>query len=414
MSAAPSSSVRLQARITNGGGAWTLERDDDGVWIEVATGFNTIDQVTTFNIEQDTPALPAGAYDFRLTNQATDHVAGAQALFTLHVSKATLTFSLTGQTTVETPGPVYFSVNTTHALDAPVPVGEIVVKDVSSGAVVATSSQISGFGVEVDDVPAGIHQYQASFAGSADYAPATSDAWAVTVSGNVAHATSVRLSLTTFYPYKDGYRDTVGISGIRDEVETVAIRVYSPAGKLLKLTSLPSSSGAYATSWNGRSSSGALQPNGKYRILQSLTDSQGGTASYTSYVNLSSERLVYNTTYVNRTIAQAAYRSSSMISWDFQLPAAAVYKSLSLQIDGRTVLIPGGYFGAYDHRPCDGMSGPGCYRSTAGIGFTRKWWAKTLFPDHNRNGTHVTGTVWGGGQTLVYGARVKVTYATLM
>ena len=68
----------------------------------------------------------------------------------------------------------------------------------------------------------------------------------------------------------------------------MVIRVYSvKTGKLVRTASLPAGSGDYAWDWNGRSTSGKLQPSGKYRVAQQLTDAGANVASWTATITLS-------------------------------------------------------------------------------------------------------------------------------
>src|SRR6185295_14917656 len=122
--------------------------------------------------------------------------------------------------------------------------------------------------------------------------PGTSDSFEMTVVSDVLHASGVRVSAASIYPYKDGYKDTLKITGVREEPITVTIKIYKPSGGLLRTVTLAKGSGSYSWTWNGKTSSGSILPEGKYRITQTLKDAGTGVASFTSYVTLSKKRLV--------------------------------------------------------------------------------------------------------------------------
>jgi len=223
------------------------------------------------------------------------------------------------------------------------------------------------------------------------------------------------VSPTTFYPYKDGYLDTATISGVTGEVASVSVNIYNAAGTRVFTKALGNKDGAYSTSWNGRTSSGSQLPVGKYRVVQSFKDTTGHALSVTAYVNLSSKRLYTYTTYLNKTISQAAKHTSSMIGWEFVLPSATVYKSLTFQVYARSSLVPGIDMGGVDFRLCGRSTtwSTSCVASWGGVGGTTAWYSKSLFTTHNRLGRYVRGMVMASGSGVVYKARLKVIYGIL-
>ena len=84
----------------------------------------------------------------------------------------------------------------------------------------------------------------------------------------------------TFYPVKDNYRDTLKISGNRQEPIAVTIRIYNANNKRVALVTKSEATGAYSYSWNGRDGK-KLLPAGKYRIVQTLVDEAGTTRAVT-------------------------------------------------------------------------------------------------------------------------------------
>jgi hypothetical protein len=192
---------------------------------------------------------------------------------------------------------------------------------------------------------------------------------------------SITRSPATFYPYVDGYVDTVSIKGIRAEPVRVVVRVYSPTNKPLRALSAPMATGAFDVKWNGKSSSGVLQPAGKYKLVATANDEWGNVAVYTYYVNLSRKRL-YNYTYT-KTLDAGAYiahgtagsgrlsragsrytgglkissgsAGAASVAYNFTVPAATVYKSVRFEALGVSQ-IPGIFVGVQDWAACTGYS----------------------------------------------------------
>ena len=147
----------------------------------------------------------------------------------------------------------------------------------------------------------GVHQLTAEFSGNAVVTPAVSDPLLIEVVPDTVHVTSVRLLWHTFYPYRDGYRDALPITGTRLEPLTVTVRITNDAGALVALTTLPQVAGRYTWLWQGRTTSGTLLPAGRYTVRQTFRDSFGTTHNVTLGVTLSRKRLVWHTT----TVAKA-------------------------------------------------------------------------------------------------------------
>ena len=100
-----------------------------------------------------------------------------------------------------------------------------------------------------------------------------------TVVANTVSASSVSLSATSVYPYKDSWRDTVLVRGTRLEPLSVSIAVYSSKGTKVRSASYGRASGAYAWAWNGRTSSGRTLAAGRYKVVQTLADAYGARRS---------------------------------------------------------------------------------------------------------------------------------------
>jgi hypothetical protein len=176
------------------------------------------------------------------------------------------------------------------------------------------------------------------------------------------NAIGVGVSLTTFYPYKDAYKDTTSVRGTLNEIGTVSVAIYSMStGHRVLLKSLGPVSGPYGYAWNGRSVSGARQPAGKYRVVQTIRDTIGNIHSWTAYTTISNKRLYLHTVSITRsgaTIAAlgngpggscrtstSAYSRGMKLSsgslyaavgYSFKLPSATVYRSFKLSVTGRS------------------------------------------------------------------------------
>jgi hypothetical protein len=183
----------------------------------------------------------------------------------------------------------------------------------------------------------------------------------VVISDVAVSATGVGVSYATFYPYKDSYRDTVGIRGTPNEPVSVSAKVYNSSGRKVRSWSLATRTSAWSISWNGRNASGARLAAGKYKVVQTLRDTLGNTKSYTSYTTISTKRLYYHTAsqtkYGNQFSYAAAtpyadvntwscdfyrcvniygnlYDEFAYVRYNFKLPSATVYKTLKLSVLG--------------------------------------------------------------------------------
>ncbi|KQZ67078.1 FlgD immunoglobulin-like domain containing protein [Nocardioides sp. Root151] len=104
--------------------------------------------------------------------------------------------------------------------------------------------------------------------------------------------TSVSRSLTGFFPYVDGYRDTVTLRPTIDqesEVSTIRVAVLNSGGTVVR--NLPASPSWFR--WNGRTTSGAYAVAGTYRFRITLTDELGNSSVFIGApVVVSSKRLI--------------------------------------------------------------------------------------------------------------------------
>jgi hypothetical protein len=296
-------------------------------------------------------------------------------------------------------------------------------------------------------LPAGTTQYEAVYSGNAVNAGSTSPPITIVATPDTVRVSNVKTNSTSIYPYRDGYRDTVTMSGSRLEPLSVAIRVYSPTGSLVRGVTLARASGAYAYSWNGRNAAGTMLTVGKYRIVQTLTDAFSTVKSWTSYVTLSSKRLVTKTVYVTKagssvsakgdpgngsiTISTAGgyakltgqYPSGWVgVGYQFTLPSAAIYKSIRFEVYSKGPrAVPPKNVGAQNFHTCPLTSGAwdeGCFDHWSVLGSTGTvaiWQGANASVTTNRAGrtVRVMVSVQYSTQT-VYKARVKVVYGILV
>ena len=234
---------------------------------------------------------------------------------------------------------------------------------------------------------------------------------------------------------KDGYRDALTISGNRQESLAVTISIYNSNNKRVRLASKASAAGAYTYPWNGRNSKGDVLPSGKYRVVQRLVDTAGTAKSYASYVNLSTKKLV--------TLSKVITKNGSAISvqlgnakvsggtlrvkagsggaagggWQFKIPSAVIYKSISFRINAAAHLsAPPSQIAIQNFNTCTDWN-TSCFDRWKGIGSSsgaRKWYTTSGALSSHRNGHVVRGIVYvPQGTVYVYKAEVKVTYQIL-
>lgn len=297
------------------------------------------------------------------------------------------------------------------------------------------------------DVPSfslGSHTLHATYDGDATYEGSNGQT-VLQILTDVVEASGVGVSSASLYPYKDGYRDTVAIRGTRNEPASVAIRITSPTGKLVRTFAVAKASGGYSVGWNGTAATGGALAGGKYKVVQTLTDGAGTHLAVTSYVTISTKRLSTSTTYINQlgsayvakgsggggsvvrstsagTVQLIAGKSGSgyaVAGWELVLPSATVYKSITWQVYAKYVqsTSPTG-IGMQNFSQCARSSNwnDGCFDRWRGIGNSGSaaWYSTSGSVVTNRSGRYVRGIVEGVFMTTtVYKVRIKVTYAIL-
>lgn len=211
-------------------------------------------------------------------------------------------------------------------------------------------------------LPIGSHALEAVYSGAGLFRSSSVQLIQTIDSDLAVDVRGVTSTPSTFYPIVDGYKDKNRITGVRGEPISVLIKIYSVrTGRVVRAVPIALGTGAYAWQWNGKSKSGVLQPAGKYRIVQVLTDTAGNKLTVTTYVNSSRKRLHYRTATITRngeaysiwgdagdgsvSRAKSKYRRGVRlasghswvgIAYRFKLPSATVYKTISFKVLGRS------------------------------------------------------------------------------
>ena len=147
----------------------------------------------------------------------------------------------------------------------------------------------------------GSHTLTATYSGDGNYAPSEAHLTQTINADTAVDAIGLGVAYPAFYPFRDAYRDTEAIRGRLNETASVVIQIYSPSGSLIKTVNLGTRSpGAYVYNWNGRNSAGAILAEGRYKIVQRLTDVASNVRNATVYVGLSRKRLIWTTSTISR------------------------------------------------------------------------------------------------------------------
>jgi hypothetical protein len=293
----------------------------------------------------------------------------------------------------------------------------------------------------------GTTSYYAEYTGGTKVSDSTSDPIEVTVTDAVVHGRDFNVQYATFYPVNDGYRDTVTISAFRDEDISGTVKIYKPNGALIKTFTVTLTGGEYSFSWNGRDGSGDIYPEGKYKVVHRLEDTDGATKSVTQYVTLSKKKLIWHSDSITKkgsafdakgkagdgSVAVDTGAGSvrlktpngfdgdwSAVGYQFKLPGVT-QKDIKLSVYARYVFF-GGYvtqIGAQDFEDCALSSSwsEGCFdrwNDLSNASSTRKWFSTKALEARNVAESKVRSLVSNrSGTTYVYKARATFKYATL-
>jgi hypothetical protein len=300
--------------------------------------------------------------------------------------------------------------------DLPDPTGTLTIKAYPGGAVI-TSAVATTWGHQEVLLPLqqpGTYSFTVTYSGDVNFQATTSEPESLTVKTDTVKVEDVGVEYTTFYPYNDGYRDTVAIGGTRIENATVAISIYNPDGKRIKTVDIELNAGAWSWAWNGRKASGEMYAAGKYKVVQVITDEANLEKKVTNYVTLSHKRIVMKTATLTKDHTEVAKKTQSWLAWNFKLPEAAVYTKLVFSIYGRDNF-GGGGFGGHDYTECGGGTiHPDCVTRWRTFPTSFKWKSVTGNVTEDRSGRSVRLYAWGGfGDTRISKGRVTVTYGVL-
>lgn len=412
--------VEVFCWLTGAGGTIVFEQLNGATWDELGrTTLSYPGPNSGTGGEITLPGFALGSYELRARLLASDYTLPDEQEITFTMTKDTRPVHFDGPSTVQAHHEVAIYAGIEPPNTGVQTSATMTLTDADTDQVLAMGPNSVVY--TTPSLPLGVHHFTGSFAGDGNY-EATTGSLTVTVIPDVVEASGVGLSPATFYPYKDGYRDTTSISGSRNEPASVAITIYSPKGAVVRRASIPVGTGHYAWAWNGKSISGAAQAAGKYKVVQKLTDGFGSTKSVISYVTISKKRIYSHTVTITKTVSQATRRSSSLIGWSFTLPSATVYKSLVLSVYGQNTSYVGSRglrLGGWDFRFCaiTAAWNSRCVPSNVALkGFGEiRWTSTTLSTTYDRHGHTVRGVVFAtpGSSGKVSTVRLKVTYGVL-
>jgi flagellar hook capping protein FlgD/Big-like domain-containing protein len=263
----------------------------------------------------------------------------------------------------------------------------------------------------------GSHPLTANYTGHEAFGPSSASLGQSILADTAVNASSLAVAYSTFYPVIDNYRDVEFIRGRLNEPASVVVRIYSPAGSLIKTVNLGlRDAGEYTVSWNGRNSAGTILAAGTYRIVQRLTDTVANVKEATFSVALSHKKLSWTSATITRygsqysasghggtgfvSLSKSPYyrgvRISSGSGWasvrySFTLHSAVAYSNLTLRVLGKSPNARQVIEGLWN--PNYGTSlDTGNYDGKL-IGPSYGWWSITLPQANHRSGQAVRGEV---------------------
>ena len=458
----PAAPIRLQAltgwgagtgRTGEPGGTVTFFDVTGGGRVELGSATVTLDCCVMYQpmmAHFDAPGRLPGTYAFEARYDGSATVGQSTSTVSVTVAKAPSQVTLQGYPpTIQANHEVVFTARgqvMTASGWAPPTGGTLTLTDADLDVVLATGPADRDLIVSSTTFGLGVHHLTASYGNTDQHLASTSAPFTLTVVADQVDAVGVGLSYTTFYPVVDGYRDTLTVKGDRLEPASVSIRIYSPTNKLVRAATIPSAALPYAYAWDGRTSTKVVLATGKYRVVQTLTDALGTSRVVTSYVNLSPKKLVYKTAtlYVNGGSYKASgrwgvgkvvrYSSTKVVirggvattsgstgwagvGYQFTLPSAVVYKSLSAGVYGSSG-VPPATVGVWDFTACPYSSTAGwneaCFHRWRTMGTKLTWYSLTASPTIDRYG-HAVRVMVGVeiGQATITKVRLIVKYGVL-
>ena len=165
----------------------------------------------------------------------------------------------------------------------------------------------------------GTHTITVIYEGSDTLAGSISPPLTIVVpADSVVSAAGLGVSHATVYPVVDGFVDTTLIRGQALERLSVIVQVFSSTGKRVRSVGLGTREGAYSFAWNAHTLAGALVPEGRYTVIQTLTDRNGNRIQFTSVVAVSHKRKVALTGVQTRT--GAAFDREGTVGFGLVVP----------------------------------------------------------------------------------------------
>jgi len=167
-------------------------------------------------------------------------------------------------------------------------------------------------------------------------------------------------SPTGFYPYPDGYRDTVLTKATLAEPADVSVDVVATAAptKVLRHVVLGRREATYGWRWDGKTNGGTIVAAGTYLLRHRYTDVFGNTATHDVPVTVSAKRLTWLTTtavlngsrfydrYWSDGNGRAAASGTSLVLksstgsayavYRFTLGSAIAYRSVRFEVVGKS------------------------------------------------------------------------------
>jgi hypothetical protein len=117
---------------------------------------------------------------------------------------------------------------------------------------------------------------------------------------------------SVFYPYADGYRDTVSAAFTLSEKANVTLTVRTRGGALVRTVSSVKAAGRASQSWNGRNNAGSLLATGTYYWTLTAQDPAGNRRTSARHpVSVNSKRLVTKTATLTKNGSQYVFAGGS-------------------------------------------------------------------------------------------------------
>ena len=378
-------------------------------------------------------------HTIRATFEGDERYESSSATISVDVAKAVVVPVVVGLAQVQANHAFELTAGLTGDVSLVPATGVISIKE--GDATVATGNPY-GLYVTLPGRAVGTYSFGVTYDGDANYFAATGQEFVVIVVPDVVEAASIGLQYPTFYPYRDGYRDTVAVKGVRSEPIAVTAAIYNSDGRRVKVLSSTQAVGPYSMAWNGRNSAGKVLSAGTYKVVQTLRDAAGTTKQVTGYVRLSGKRLVIYTKTLSKlgsaisarghgTTGSVAVSPSAgyvkltprkdyaVAGWEFAIPSATVYKSIKFRAYAKAVWsTSGSWIALQNFTSCARSSrwDVRCFDHEAGIGNqgTLSWYTTKGSISANRSGRYVRGLALVQFATgYVYKVQVVVTYGVL-